>query len=53
MWEEGVHIYDTPGVPNNFPQWHLEFFFDKEVAFGFETLNFFSPFIEEEKAQLN
>ena len=19
MWEEGVHIYDTPGIPNNFP----------------------------------
>ena len=19
MWEEGVHIYGTPGVPNNFP----------------------------------
>ena len=19
MWEEGVRIYDTPGVPNNFP----------------------------------
>ena len=19
MWEEGVCIYDTPGVPNNFP----------------------------------
>ena len=21
MWEEGVHIYDIPGVPNNFPFW--------------------------------
>ena len=20
MWEEGVRIYDTPGVPNNFPK---------------------------------
>ena len=19
MWEEGAYIYDTPGVPNNFP----------------------------------
>ena len=19
MWEEGIHIYGTPGVPNNFP----------------------------------
>ena len=19
MWEEGAHIYGTPGVPNNFP----------------------------------
>ena len=21
MWEEGVRIYGTPGVPNNFPSW--------------------------------
>ena len=21
MWEEEVHIYDTPGVPNNFSQY--------------------------------
>ena len=20
MWEKGARIYDTPGVPNNFPQ---------------------------------
>ena len=25
MWEEGVRIYDTPKIPNNFPifNWHL------------------------------
>ena len=33
--------------------WIFFFFLDKKVAFGFETLNFISPFIEEEKAQLN
>ena len=24
MWEEGAHIYGTPGVPNNFPS--LEYY---------------------------
>ena len=28
MWKEGVRIYDTPGVPNNFPrERHLNFYF--------------------------
>ena len=25
MWEKRIRIYDTPGVPNNFPKWSYGF----------------------------
>ena len=30
MWEEGVRIYGTPGVPNNFPHSYEFMIFSKK-----------------------
>ena len=34
MWEEGVRIYGTLGVPNNFPEFALEIGVNQAVLDG-------------------